>query len=141
MTEAATTISTAPDYAPLLADLRATFETERTRSLTWRAAQLEALERMMVECEQEFMEALKADLGKHPQEAWATEISYVAADAAYCRKHLKRWARTRSVRTPMLGQPGKSWLQPEPLGVVLRRCCNSVSAEVDPCIWNVSRVP
>lgn len=119
MTEAATTISTAPDYTPLMADLRATFETERTRSLAWRATQLEALERMMVECEQEFMEALKADLGKHPQEAWATEISYVAADAAYCRKHLQRWARTRSVRTPMLGQPGKSWLQPEPLGVVL----------------------
>jgi aldehyde dehydrogenase (NAD+) len=110
MTEAVTT---------MFADLKATFETERTMSLAWRATQLSALERMMTECEQEMMDALKSDLGKHPQEAWATEISYVAADAAYCRKHLKRWARTRRVSTPMVGQPGKSWLQPEPLGVVL----------------------
>lgn len=112
-------ISTAPDYSSVFADLKAIFETERTRSLAWRAEQLSALERMMVECEQELMDALKSDLGKHPQEAWTTEISYVAADAAYCRKRLKRWTRTRKVRTPMLGQPGKSWLQPEPLGVVL----------------------
>jgi len=110
MTEAVTT---------MFADLKATFETERTMSLAWRARQLSALERMMIECEQEMMDALRSDLGKHPQEAWATEISYVAADAAYCRKHLKRWARTRRVSTPMVGQPGKSWLQPEPLGVVL----------------------
>lgn len=103
----------------MFADLQATFATERTFSLSWRAAQLSALERMMSECEQEIMDALKSDLGKHPQEAWTTEISYVGSDAAYCRKRLKRWTRTRRVRTPMLGQPGKSWLQPEPLGVVL----------------------
>jgi len=119
MTEAATPITTAPDFSSMLADLRATFATGRTNSLTWRAAQLEALERMMTECEQELMDALKSDLGKHPQEAWTTEISYVAGDAAYCRKRLKRWSKKRRVATPLLGKPGKSWLQPEPLGVAL----------------------
>ena len=110
---------TPPDYSSMFADLKATFETGRTMSLAWRAEQLSALERMMVECEQEIMDALRSDLGKHPQEAWATEISYVSADAAYCRKNLKRWAKKRKVSTPMVGKPGKSWLQPEPLGVVL----------------------
>ena len=100
-------------------DLQATFETERTMNLAWRAKQLAAIERMMVECEQEFMDALKSDLGKHPQESWTTEISYVAGEAAYARKRLKRWAKNRKVSTPAIGQPGKSWLQPEPLGVVL----------------------
>lgn len=119
MTEAAMPIATTPDYSSMLADLRATFETGRTRSLAWRAGQLAALERMMTECEQELMEALKSDLGKHPQESWATEISYVAADAAYCRKNLERWSKRRKVHTPMIGQPGRSWLQPEPLGAVL----------------------
>ena len=108
-----------PDYAPLFADLKATFETGRTASLAWRAEQLAALERMMVECEQEILNALKTDLGKHPLEAWNTEVAYVSADAKYCRKNLKRWARTRKVSTPMASKPGKSWLQPEPLGVVL----------------------
>ena len=119
MTEAATPITSAPDYSSMFTDLKATFETERTMNLEWRTKQLTALERMMVECEQELMDALKSDLGKHPQEAWTTEISYVAGDAAYCRKHLKRWSKAHKVSTPMIGHPGKSWLQPEPLGVVL----------------------
>ena len=119
MTEAATPITTAPDYTSMFAELKASFETEKTMNLAWRAQQLEALERMMVECEQEFLDALEADLGKHPLEAWSTEISYVAGDAKYCRKNLKKWSKRRKVSTPMVGQPGKSWLQPEPLGVVL----------------------
>jgi aldehyde dehydrogenase (NAD+) len=119
MSEAATPIKSAPDFAPMFAELQATFESEKTMSLQWRAAQLEALERMMVECEQEFIDALAADLGKHPLEAWSTEISYIAGDAKYCRKKLKKWTRRRKVATPMVGQPGRSWLQPEPLGVVL----------------------
>jgi aldehyde dehydrogenase (NAD+) len=88
-------------------------------NLTWRAEQLTALERMMIECEQEILDALRSDLGKHALEAWSTEISYVAGDAAYCRKNLKKWAKRRKVATPMVGQPGKSWLQPEPLGIIL----------------------
>ena len=119
MTEAATPMTSAPDFAPMFSDLKANFESEKTMSLQWRASQLEALERMMLECEQEFLDALAADLGKHPLEAWSTEISYVASDAKYCRKNLKKWARRRKVATPMVGQPGRSWLQPEPLGVVL----------------------
>lgn len=108
-----------PDYSSIFADLNATFESGRTTSLAWRAEQLSALERMMVECERELMDALQSDLGKHPQESWATEISYISTHAEYSRKNLKRWARNRKVSTPLVGQPGKSWLQPEPLGVVL----------------------
>ena len=119
MTEAATPLTSAPDYSTMHAGLKATFESERTMSLAWRAEQLTALERMMVECEQELMDALKTDLGKHALEAWSTEISYVAGDAAYCRKNLEKWSKRRRVSTPVVGQPGKSWLQPEPLGVVL----------------------
>jgi aldehyde dehydrogenase (NAD+) len=119
MTEAATPITTTPDYSSVFADLRTIFESERTMNLTWRAEQLTALERMMIECEQEILDALRSDLGKHALEAWSTEISYVAGDAAYCRKNLKKWAKRRKVATPMVGQPGKSWLQPEPLGIIL----------------------
>jgi len=119
MTEAVTPISAAPDFTSMFAELEASFESEKTLDLAWRAEQLAALERMMVECEQEFLDALRADLGKHPLEAWSTEISYVAADAKYSRKKLRKWTKPRRVATPMVGQPGKSWLQPEPLGVVL----------------------
>ncbi|MCG8371715.1 MAG: aldehyde dehydrogenase family protein [Proteobacteria bacterium] len=112
-------MTAAPDYSATFAELKATFESERTMDIGWRSAQLAALERMMLECEREFTNALKDDLGKHAQEAWSTEIATVAGDAAYCRRKLKKWTKRRKVRTPMVGQPGKSWLQPEPLGVVL----------------------
>ncbi len=119
MNDAAARMTAAPDFEPMLDDLRATFETEKTMDLAWREEQLLALERMMEDEEQACFDALKADLGKHPLEAWFTETSYVAHDAAYCRKNLGKWARRRRVSTPLTGLPGKSWLQPEPLGVVL----------------------
>jgi len=108
-----------PDFAELFADLQRTFKTGRTRDLAWREAQLKALERMMSEQESEIIEALRQDLGKPALESWTAEISYVAGDAAYCRKKLKQWAKPRKVYTPSVAQPGKSWLQPEPLGTVL----------------------
>ena len=119
MTEAATPLSTGPDYTSMFADLRNTFESEKTMDLAWREQQLRALERMMAEREQEVLDALHEDLAKHPFEAWFTEVSYVAGTAAYSRRKLAKWARRRRVSTPLAGLPGKSWLQPEPLGVVL----------------------
>ena len=119
MTEAATPLSANPDYTSMFAELKETFETEKTMDLAWREQQLRALERMMKEREQEILDALNEDLAKHPFEAWFTEVSYVAGSAAYSRRKLRKWARRRRVSTPVAGLPGKSWLQPEPLGVVL----------------------
>lgn len=121
MTETALdrTLDAMPDYSGMFEYLQESFSNDRSRSMEWRARQLRALESMMVDREQDIIDALAADLGKAPQESWTTEISYVATDAAYCRKHLRRWTRRRRVRTPMIGQPARSWIQPEPLGVVL----------------------
>ena len=121
MNESAATamLNDSPDYRELFGDLRNEFDSNRTRDVAWRRGQLEGLERMMSECEQEIMDALASDLGKAPQESWLTEISFVSSTAAYCRRHLRRWMKSRRVRTPLVGQPGRSWVQPEPLGVVL----------------------
>ena len=109
----------APEYGELHAGLKAAWDSDRTRDIEWRLSQLSALERMMSECEEEIFDALASDLGKPAQESWVTEISFVSSTAAHNRKHLARWMKRRRVRTPLLGQPGRSWLQPEPLGVVL----------------------
>ncbi|MCH8249492.1 MAG: aldehyde dehydrogenase family protein [Proteobacteria bacterium] len=108
-----------PDYTALLSDLTAVFVSGKTRSLAWRRMQLEAVERMMNEREGDLFDALQSDLGKSPMESFTTETAYVSGDAAHCRKNLNRWTRKRRVFTPIVGQPGKSWVQPEPLGVVL----------------------
>ncbi len=114
-----TSVATAPDFARMFSDLQATFRSGRTRDLAWRAAQLSALENMMKEREADLIKALHQDLGRHGLESWTAEIAYVAADAAYFRKRLKRWTKPRKVHTPPIAKPGKSWLQPEPLGTVL----------------------
>jgi aldehyde dehydrogenase (NAD+) len=119
MSKPAPAYVSAPDYTAMFDGLGATFESGKTADLAWRAAQLSAIERLMVEHEQDFMDALAEDLGKHALEAWSTEIAYVADTASYCRKKLRKWTRRRKVSTPVVGQPGKSWVQPEPLGVVL----------------------
>jgi aldehyde dehydrogenase (NAD+) len=100
-------------------DLKTTFYSGRTKDLRWRAEQLTAIERMMSERESDFIDALNQDLGKHALESWMTEISYVTDTAAYCRKNLRRWTRSKRISTPAVALPAKSWVQPEPLGVVL----------------------
>jgi aldehyde dehydrogenase (NAD+) len=108
-----------PDFNALFSDLTATFLSGKTRELAWRRTQLKAVKRMMSERESDLFDALKSDLGKSAMESFTTETSYVSGDAAYSYKKLSRWARKRRVSTPVVGQPGKSWIQPEPLGVVL----------------------
>lgn len=110
---------TGPDIVGLFSKLTATFNSGKTKELAWRRSQLQAVERMMQEREGDFLAALQADLGKPAQESFTTELSYVSGDAAYCRKNLKRWSSKKRVSTPIVGQPGRSWIQPEPLGVVL----------------------
>ena len=113
------TLAADADFTTLFSGLSATFNSGKTRDLAWRRTQLKAVQRMMSECESELFDALRSDLGKSALESFATETSFVSADAAYSYKNLNRWSRKKRVTTPIVGQPGKSWIQPEPLGVVL----------------------
>lgn len=102
-----------------VARLRRAFESGRTRPLEWRLQQLREIDRMMSEHEADFADALRQDLGKCLFEAVMTELSFVQAEARYALKHLAGWMRARAVRTPLMAQPGRSWIEPEPKGVVL----------------------
>ena len=110
--------NTQHDYPAQLDALRSTFESGRTRSADWRAEQLAALDRLLDEQEEAILEALKADLGKPAQESLA-ELSILRSQLDYFRPRFQRWMRPRRVGTPMSASPGRSWIQPEPLGVVL----------------------
>ncbi|MEM1082245.1 MAG: aldehyde dehydrogenase family protein, partial [Pseudomonadota bacterium] len=107
------------DYLPLLHRLRSTFNAGRTRDLRWRRRQLDALIRMLNDHEAEILEAMHQDFGKPAQEAFLAEVGFVTSEARYVRSRMERWSRIRPVETPMIGQPGRSHVQPEPLGVVL----------------------
>jgi aldehyde dehydrogenase (NAD+) len=105
--------------APGVARLRRTFAKGHTRDYAWRLAQLRQLQKMLLEQQSDIQGALKADLNKCPTEAWSSEIGFLLSDIEHTTKHLKKWMRPRKVSTPMVAQPGRSYLLPEPLGVVL----------------------
>lgn len=98
---------------------RDAFGRSATRPLSWRRRQLQQLRRMLVEHEDEFLDALAADLGKPRVEGHLTDIAFVLGEIDDMLKHLDKWNERVKVASPMVTQPSKSWLQPEPLGVVL----------------------
>ena len=102
-----------------LTRLRQTFDTGKTLPIEWRLSQLAELDRMLREHEPDFAEALRLDLGKCRFEASMTEINFVQSEVKYARKHLATWMRAQRVRTPIMAQPGRSYIRPEPKGVVL----------------------
>jgi aldehyde dehydrogenase (NAD+) len=106
-------------YPEMLDELREQFDQGLTRSLEWRREQLGAVARMLEDNEQRISEALAEDLGKPAQEVLLGETALIFSEVAHARKRLKRWAKPRRVSTPMVGKPGRSWVQPEPFGVVL----------------------
>ncbi|WP_250460039.1 aldehyde dehydrogenase family protein [Microbulbifer litoralis] len=103
----------------LVAGLRTYFHSGTTADPGWRRQQLGQLRKMLVDNERRFLEALEQDLHKAPLEAFMTEVSATCGDIDHALKHLKKWVQPRRASTPMVAQPGKSYIQPEPLGVVL----------------------
>ncbi|MGI9247172.1 MAG: aldehyde dehydrogenase family protein, partial [Steroidobacteraceae bacterium] len=99
--------------------LRTTFATGKTHPVEWRIQQLKELARMMRQHEADFADALRADLGKCQFEAVLTEMSFVESEANYAAKRLRRWLKPKRVGTPLMAMPGRSYITPEPKGLVL----------------------
>lgn len=89
-----------------------------TRSLNWRLEQLKRLRALVMNHEQEVLEALKQDLGKPPTEAYF-EVVALLQELKLTETNLRRWMRPRSVSVPLAQQPGQASVIPEPLGCVL----------------------
>lgn len=102
-----------------IADVRATFDSGRTRPVEWRMGQLRALLSALSEGEQMLADALKADLGRPENDSFLGDIAPAAAEARHAIKHLEKWMRRRRVRLPVSQLPGRAWYEYEPLGVTL----------------------
>ncbi|WP_083508755.1 aldehyde dehydrogenase family protein [Arthrobacter alpinus] len=98
---------------------RQLFTTGVTKPLAWRRQQLTAMNQMLIDHKDDFTAALAADLGKHPAEAWLTEIGFLTAEIAHTLKHLQDWLKPRKTSVPLALQPATATTVLEPLGVVL----------------------
>jgi aldehyde dehydrogenase (NAD+) len=112
-------VSTTTDGAHVLAQARAVFSAGATRTLAWRQAQLRGIEQMCAQHEPEIAAALEKDLGRPAVEAFLGDIAPTRGEAVYARKNVKKWMRRERVSLPLRQRPGRAWVQPDPLGVVL----------------------
>ena len=95
------------------------FESGRTRSADWRRRQLDGLLDLLANEEQAIQAALEADLGKSAFEAWLTDVGPCVAEVRHAKDYLEQWMKPRSVSSPLVVQPARSAVQPEPLATVL----------------------
>lgn len=116
---AAPAVVDAPGAAAVVAGLRATFATGRTRDLAWRLAQLDGIDRMVADHEADIAAALAADLGRARVDAWLADVAPVRAEVAYARRHLRSWMRPTRTGLPLALRPGRAHTRHEPLGTVL----------------------
>jgi aldehyde dehydrogenase (NAD+) len=115
-------IATSPvgfDAGAVLARLRTTFESGRTRTLEWRREQLAGLRRMLTEREDELVEALRADLGRPTVEAFGADIGHCKAEVRHLHARVDRWMRPTKVGVPLVVAPARAEVRSEPLGVAL----------------------
>lgn len=106
--------------AEIVARLRATFRTGRTKPVEWRTAQLGLLRRLLTENGPDLAAALHADLGKSAAEAHRTEIDFTIREIDHTLDHLADWLRPEPAPVPAhLGADASAWTQYDPLGVVL----------------------
>ncbi|CAL9335344.1 4,4'-diaponeurosporen-aldehyde dehydrogenase [Streptomyces sp. enrichment culture] len=106
--------------ADVVARLRATFRTGRTKPMEWRMTQLRRLRDMLTENGADLAAALHADLGKSATEAFRTEIDFTVREIDHTLDHLADWLRPEPAPAPAhLGADVTVWTQYDPLGVVL----------------------
>ncbi|WP_330455933.1 aldehyde dehydrogenase family protein [Streptomyces sp. NBC_00820] len=112
--------STPERPSDVVARLRATYRTGRTKPVEWRTDQLRRLRAMLTENGADLAAALRADLGKSATEAYRTEIDFTVREIDHTLEHLDEWLRPEPAPVPAhLGDDATAWTQYDPLGVVL----------------------
>ncbi|MCD9026800.1 aldehyde dehydrogenase family protein [Luteimonas sp. BDR2-5] len=98
---------------------RAFFNTNHTKPVEFRRAQLETLKSLIQRNETALEEAIDADYGKGRFNTFITELYVVYDEIDVALRQLPDWTRHRPVATDLLNSPGQSYIVPEPLGVSL----------------------
>jgi aldehyde dehydrogenase (NAD+) len=95
------------------------FNSNATKPVAFRLAQLNKLKSILDANEGLVQEAIYKDIGKGPFETFLTEFYFVNDELKIAIKELEEWARVKPIGTNLLNAPAKSYVIPEPLGVSL----------------------
>ncbi|MEH7612299.1 aldehyde dehydrogenase [Gottfriedia acidiceleris] len=106
-------------YASIVSSQQAYFQTGKTRSYEFRMTQLNKLYKVISENEKLILEAVKKDLNKSVFEGYFGDIALILSEISFVKKHLKKWMKPSSVRTPITHFGSKGKIYHEAYGVNL----------------------
>ena len=95
------------------------FRTGVTCGVDFRIDMLKKFRKAIIENDELISAALKTDLNKQPFESYMCETGLLLEEINFHIKRLKKWSKTRRVKSGIGQLPGKSYVCPEPYGVVL----------------------
>ena len=110
---------TQADISALLDRQRAYYRSGATLPVDFRIRQLKTLYSAVSRNRQRINDALRADLGKSSYEGFMCECGLVLSELSYMIRHTRRFARKRSVWTPLAQFASHSYVQPMPYGNTL----------------------
>ena len=103
----------------ILSSQRKYFSTGSTLNVNTRIAALTKLKDSIIKHETEIQEALRRDLGKSNFESYMCETGLVLSEISYMLRHIRSFAREKTVLTPLAQFHSRSYKKPSPYGVVL----------------------
>jgi len=107
------------EIAAIIRAQRAFFNTHATLDIGIRMDALRKLKTEILKNEKRIADALHADLGKSAFESYMCETGLVADEISYMLRHIHRFARNKTVPTPLPQFASRSFIQPAPYGVTL----------------------
>lgn len=108
-----------PDLNRLFALQKSAWAAAPFPSYDERIANLDRLIRLTEANEEAFITAISEDFGNRArEETLIAEIVVTVSGARHAKRSLRKWMRPRGVPTPLHMLPGRSRIEPQPLGVV-----------------------
>lgn len=103
----------------LLEKQKVYYRSGATIPVDFRIRQLKKLYQTVKKYQTEINDALKSDLGKSHYEGFMCESGLVLTEISYMIKHTRKFAKRKTVRTPLAQFPSRSYKQPVPYGNTL----------------------
>jgi len=95
------------------------FSSGKTKNIRFRKESLRRLKNSIIKHDKEIRDALHSDLNKSSFETYATETGLVLNEINSHIRNISKWAKPKTVWTPLFAMLSRSMIMPEPYGQVL----------------------
>lgn len=110
---------TREEIASVVTRQREFFSSGATLPIAYRIEALKKLRYALIENEEAIAQAIQLDLGKSAEESYMCETGLVISEISYLLRHIRSFAKEKTVMTPLAQFASRSYKKPSPYGVTL----------------------